>query len=277
MGITLGLGFLTKLPTLLVILPLILWLIIYRGKTLLELAVRLRTLKTVLLLLIPLVATVFQIHYLAKNMWSDVAHIPQEERWIYLAEVSLLNPKSTPWLPVLFLFITLTFWIIREINLFFRSQEHPEDRSAVSETLMAGLAWSPATIVALNPGWWTNTLNRFAHYYLLCLERETALPDIEIFYIGKKYIFSLPWHNGWFLIASTLPIIILLHAVAGAAYASRHARRDSTAVFLLLKSSCTTVKCSHSITVCNKIPFTFIVSSGCFYRFLCKLTVEKVE
>ena len=113
LGITLGLGFLTKLPTLLVILPLILWLIIYRGKTLLELAVRLRTLKTVLLLLIPLVATVFQIHYLAKNMWSDVAHIPQEERWIYLAEVSLLNPKSTPCLHVLFLFIPLTFWIIR--------------------------------------------------------------------------------------------------------------------------------------------------------------------
>lgn len=236
LGITLGLGFLTKLPTLLVILPLVLWLMIYRGKTLLVLAARLQTLKTVLLLLVPLIAAVFQIHYLAQNMWTDVAHIPQEERWIYLAEVSLLNPENAPQLPVLFLFLPLTFWVIREINHFVRSQEHPEDRSAVSETLMAILAWSPATIIALNPGWWTNTLNRFAHYYLLCLKRETALPDIEIFYIGNKYIFSLPWHNGWFLIASTLPIIILLHAVAGAVYASRHAKKDSMAVFLLLNA-----------------------------------------
>ena len=31
------------------------------------------------------------------------------------------------------------------------------------------------------------------------------LPDIRIFYLGRTYLYSLPWHNAWVLIAITVP------------------------------------------------------------------------
>ena len=85
------------------------------------------------------------------------------------------------------------------------------------------LAFAPAVAWLGNPAWWRETLPRLAHYYMLNVDREGALPDIRIFYLGETYLFSLPWHNGWVLIAVTVPASILLAAVVGLVFAGQGA------------------------------------------------------
>lgn len=99
---------------------------------------------------------------------------------------------------------------------------------------LAGLAIAPAVAIALNPTWWHETLPQLAHYYQISVGRQGALPDIEIFYLGKKHIYSLPWHNGWVLIAVTVPTAILASSLVGFGTAVWNWRRDPLAVFFVL-------------------------------------------
>ncbi len=99
---------------------------------------------------------------------------------------------------------------------------------------LAGWAIAPAVALALNPTWWHDTLAQLAHYYQISVGRQGALPDIEIFYWGKKYVYSLPWHNGWVLGGITVPVAILALALVGTGLAAWRARRDPLAIFLLL-------------------------------------------
>jgi 4-amino-4-deoxy-L-arabinose transferase-like glycosyltransferase len=102
------------------------------------------------------------------------------------------------------------------------------------ELWLAGLAIAPAVAIALNPTWWHETLPQLAHYYQISVGRQGALPDIEIFYLGKKYIYSLPWHNGWVLIAVTVPAAVLVCSMIGVGSAAWNWRRDSLGVFFVL-------------------------------------------
>jgi 4-amino-4-deoxy-L-arabinose transferase-like glycosyltransferase len=99
---------------------------------------------------------------------------------------------------------------------------------------LAGLAIAPAVAIAFNPTWWHETLPQLAHYYQISVGRQGALPDIEIFYLGKKHIYSLPWHNGWVLIAVTVPVAILICSMIGIGAAAWNWRRDSLGVFFVL-------------------------------------------
>ncbi len=78
------------------------------------------------------------------------------------------------------------------------------ERPAV-ETWTAILAFGPVVSWLGNPAWWRETLPRLAHYYMLNTDRRGSLPDIWILYLGQLYEFSLPWHNGWVLIAVVTP------------------------------------------------------------------------
>lgn len=55
-----------------------------------------------------------------------------------------------------------------------------------------------------------------AHYLSLNFQRQGALPDIEIVYWGQKYVYTLPWHNGWVMLAITLPLGTLAISLWGA-------------------------------------------------------------
>jgi hypothetical protein len=99
---------------------------------------------------------------------------------------------------------------------------------------LAGLAIAPAVAIALNPTWWHETLPQLGHYYQISVGRQGSLPDIEIFYLGKKFIYNLPWHNGWLLMAVTVPAAILAGAVVGLGSALWSFKRDPLRMFFLL-------------------------------------------
>ncbi len=99
---------------------------------------------------------------------------------------------------------------------------------------LAGLAIAPAVCLVLNPTWWHETLPQLAHFYQISVGRQGALPDIEIFYLGNKHVYSLPWHNGWVLIAVTVPAAVLAAAVAGLGAAIGKWRTDPLRVYFVL-------------------------------------------
>jgi hypothetical protein len=105
------------------------------------------------------------------------------------------------------------------------------------ETLLLMLAVGPVVVLGLNPGWWRDTLLRIGHYFALFVDRRAALPDIEIFYLGQKYVYSLPWHNGWVLTAVTIPIGILLLSIVGCLWAVWRMRRDALPMLFLFNAA----------------------------------------
>src|SRR5205823_6470256 len=102
------------------------------------------------------------------------------------------------------------------------------------ETWTAILAFAPLVGWLGNPAWWRETLPRLAHYYMLSTARKEALPDIFIYYLGRTYEYSLPWHNAWVLMAVTVPASLLAAALLGVVFALRNAGRDRLPLYFLL-------------------------------------------
>jgi hypothetical protein len=61
---------------------------------------------------------------------------------------------------------------------------------------------------------------------MLNTARRGALPDIPILYFGQTYLYTLPWHNAWVLLAITVPATILAAGLAGLGYAVSVIRKD---------------------------------------------------
>ena len=101
------------------------------------------------------------------------------------------------------------------------------------ETWTAILAFAPVVGWLGNPAWWRETLPRLAHYYTLSTEAR-SLPDISIIYFGQVYEFSLPWHNGWVLMAITVPLAVLVAAAVGLVLGVCRIRRDRLPLYFLI-------------------------------------------
>ena len=102
------------------------------------------------------------------------------------------------------------------------------------EIWTAILAFAPVIGWLGNPAWWRDTLPRLAHYYTISFNREGVLPDINIIYFGQVYFYSLPWHNGWVLLAITVPLAILAAAPVGSAGRSSRRQRDRLPLYFLV-------------------------------------------
>ncbi len=102
------------------------------------------------------------------------------------------------------------------------------------ETFTAILAFAPVVGWLGNPEWWRETLPRLAHYYTLSMGRRGSLPDISIIYFGQVYEFSLPWHNGWVLMAITVPLAVLGAAAVGLVWGICRIRRDRLPLYFLI-------------------------------------------
>lgn len=141
---------------------------------------------------------------------------------------------ATTRLPGWLLFLPVPLWLIWSAicRLPFMPAELRGDSGAVG-LWFAGLAIAPAVAIALNPTWWHETLPQLAHYYQISVGRQGSLPDIEIFYLGKKYLYSLPWHNGWLLMGVTLPVAILFSAIVGVGTAFWMCRRDPLRIYFV--------------------------------------------
>jgi 4-amino-4-deoxy-L-arabinose transferase-like glycosyltransferase len=121
---------------------------------------------------------------------------------------------------------TIRLWMFRR----------PADWPRVLEIPFAALAVAPVVAVALNPSWWHETLHGLARYFDLNLHREGKLPNIGVFYLGERYNYSLPWHNGWVLLAVTVPFGVLFLGLFGVWSVFRNRRREALGLFVLLQS-----------------------------------------
>ena len=139
-------------------------------------------------------------------------------------------------MPGVILAVPCLVWIARRL-LAWIFPRHPVwgvERPAL-ETWASILAFAPLVGWLGNPAWWRETMPRLAHYYLLNTDRRGSLPDIRIFYLGQTYVYSLPWHNAWVLIAVTVPATLLAAALVGVVYALANARRDRLPLYFLVQ------------------------------------------
>ena len=221
-GVLAGLAFIEKMAAVVVLFPLLLWLcavglpraIARRGAR----AAWIDGILTTGLLLAPLALAFQQIQMLQRQL-PPPQFIHTLERW----------PVSD-W-PGAILAVPLLFWFGRRLlgKLFPRSEVWGVERP-VLETWTAVLAFAPVVGWLGNPVWWRETLPRLAHYYTLSMGRRGALPDISIIYFGRVYEFSLPWHNGWVLLAITVPLLVLGPPPSGSSGGSAASPRPPSAL-----------------------------------------------
>jgi 4-amino-4-deoxy-L-arabinose transferase-like glycosyltransferase len=225
-GILLGLAFIEKMGAVMVVLPLLAWLVL--GHVQLDLTRRevrcgwIDGLVTSVALLVPLLLAFQQILMLQQRLPPPA-----------IADLFVHRPSSD--LPGAFLAVPCLIWCVRRLVGWLRpgSAIWGVERPAL-ETWTSILAFAPLVAWLGNPAWWRETFPRLAHYYTLSVGRENALPKIQIIYFGQIYDFSLPWHNGWVLLAITVPAGILAAGAIGLIWGIRQVRRDWLPVYFLL-------------------------------------------
>ncbi len=206
-GVLIGLGFLVKMAVMAVILPLFGWIFVsalpyYLFKaTWRELFV---TLLTTLVLVTPSLTTLVELQRLRTLL-------PEPN------VTDLFEVPSFTTLPSWLLLLPLVFWSFVQVVRFIRRRQclAPTKAHFGIAIWEATLAFGPALAWLGNPAWWRETFPRLAHYMMLTIDRESALPDIRIHYLDETYLFSLPWHNAWVLIGVTVPILTLVGALVG--------------------------------------------------------------
>ncbi len=168
---------------------------------------------------------------------AALERFPAEQHQGYLTTIDLLDPGVTTWVPGWLFFLPAAFWLLREIAIFAarrRSTLVALRGSPIYEMLLSCIALAPAVSILLNPLWWQDTAIRLAHYLALFTERDALVRDFEIYYFGRLYRYSLPWHNGFVLTAITVPLGISALAIAGCWTVLRSASRDLLPLYLLL-------------------------------------------
>ena len=221
-GVLLGLAFVQKMAAVFVVDPLLFWVLLARTRTLdkRSLLDGLFTLGPQLLLL---GLTFLEIRRIANQF-------PPAGR------VDLFIHKPAQQLPDFILAAPLAIWLIRQgLGQFFglRWSFWTTPRPTL-ETISASAAFAPVVAWLGNPGWWVETLPRLAHYYQINTNRQGALPDIQILYLGTIYEYSLPWPNGFVLVAVTVPILTLFMAMIGLLWGFFRIQADRLPVYLAL-------------------------------------------
>ena len=224
-GVLLGLGFVEKMGTVFVLGPLLLWLVVARRPRPFSrggLFDWVDGLVTSAAMLAPLALALFEILRLSRLL-------PEPK----YTDLFLVRPADT--YPGAILAVPLGVWVVRRLlGRVFRSSPLWGAERPGLETWTAILAFAPVVGWLGNPAWWRETLPRLAHYYMINTDRRGSLPDIRIFYFGQTYLFSLPWHSAWVLIAVTVPASILAASAVGLLDAFRVARRDRLPLYFVL-------------------------------------------
>ncbi len=247
-GVLIGLAFVQKLVVLMVLLPLLLWLIVgHLPRTLNRRGIFdwIDGLLTSGAMLAPLWLAFVQIQML------------QRQTLLPPLQIDYFTFRPAADLPGAILAAPLLVWIVRR----FLGRRYPGhavwgvERPAL-EIWTAILAFAPLVGWLGNPAWWRETLLRLSYYYTISLGREGVLPPIQIIYFGQIYEFSLPWHNGWVLMAITVPLAILATAAIGVLWAlSRIIQRPASGQH---RASPLTTHLSP-LTTPDRLPLYFLV------------------
>ena len=224
-GVLMGLAFVEKMAAVMVLLPLLGWLIASRLVPAVlrpSRAAWIDGLVTTVLMLAPLALAFQQIQLLQRQLKPPNA-----------ANLFVERPVSD-W-PGAILAIPMAVWLIRRgMGRVFRGSPVWGAERPALEIWTSILAFAPVVGWLGNPAWWRETLPRLAHYYMLNTDREHVLPRIQIMYFGQLYEFSLPWENGFVLIAITVPLAILAAAIVGLIWGVLRIRRDRLPLYFLV-------------------------------------------
>ncbi|GAC1448723.1 MAG: hypothetical protein NVSMB9_32140 [Isosphaeraceae bacterium] len=226
LGILIGLAFVQKMGSVIVLIPLLLWLLVARlPRAFVQPGRRadwVDGLITTTAMLVPLGLAFLEMLRLARQLPTP-------------SHTNLFEDRPTSALPGGVLALPLVVWVLRRLlaKVFPRHGVWGVERPAL-ETWTAILAFAPVVGWLGNPAWWRETLPRLAHYYLLNTDRRGSLVPIRILYLGRIYEYSLPWHNGWVLIGVTVPAAILIASAIGILGVIRHPGRDRLPVYFLL-------------------------------------------
>ena len=218
-GVIVGLAFVEKMGAVLVVLPILAWLAltamprsIRRG----DRAAWIDGLLTSALMLAPLALAYAEIRRLQVALLTlqSALGIPQAE--LSPSRTDLFRDHPSTWVPGAILAVPLAVWIARRMLGRWRrnSPVWGPERPAL-ETWTSLLAFGPVVAWLGNPAWWREALPRLAHYHAISTARRGVLPDIQILYLDQIYEYSLPWHNGWVLLAITVPATVLAAAALG--------------------------------------------------------------
>ena len=221
-GLLLGLAFVQKMAAVFVVGPLMLWVLLARSRTL-DKRSFLDGLVTLGPQLLILAVTFLEIRRLATQF-------PPAGR------VDLFIHKPAQQLPDLILALPLGIWLLRMVLGQFLGSRWSfwATPRPTLETISASAAFAPVVAWLGNPGWWVETLPRLAHYYQINTGRQGALPDIQILYLGTIYEYSLPWPNGFLLVAVTVPVLTLVATAFGLAWGLSRIFSDRLPVYLAL-------------------------------------------
>ena len=224
-GLLVGLAFLVKMAAVMVVLPIVGWLVVARLPRSFHRGGRpswIDGVSTTLALLAPSMLALWEIRRLARLLpapnVTDLFAVDLPSR---LPGAILLAPSA--------------IWFGRRLlaRLRPKSRVWGVERPGL-EIWESILAFAPAVAWLGNPSWWRESLPRLAHYYMLSVGREGALPDIRIQYLGETYLFSLPWPNGWVLVAATVPALSLIAAAVGLLFAMGVVRRDRLPLYFVV-------------------------------------------
>jgi 4-amino-4-deoxy-L-arabinose transferase-like glycosyltransferase len=225
-GVLAGLAFVEKMGAVVVLAPVFAWLVVARlPRTFVRPGGRsdwVDGLVTSAAMLVPLGLALVEILRLATLLPKPF-------------KTNLFVDHPATYLPGAILVVPVGVWVLRRLlgRFFPTSPVWGIERPAL-EIWTSVLAFGPLVGWLGNPAWWRETLPRLAHYYLINNDRRGALPDIQIYYLGQTYEYSLPWHNAWVLISVTVPAALLAAAVVGLLYSLRNARRDHLPVYFLI-------------------------------------------
>lgn len=237
-GVLLGLAFVEKMGAVIVLVPLTAWLV---AGHLVPLMVRRGTradwidgLVTSAAMLVPLALIYQEVHRLAREFLRLQGRMGYQVPSPAATDLFRDHPVAA-WSGTVLL-IPLGVWLARRLaSRLWRT--HPVwgvERPAL-ETWTTILAFAPVVSWLGNPAWWRETLPRLAHYYAINTTRRGLLPDIRVIYLGQIYNYSLPWHNAWVLMAITIPLGVLVAALAGLLVSLGRVRRDRLPLFVVLQ------------------------------------------
>ena len=87
------------------------------------------------------------------------------------------------------------------------------ERRAIRPLIVSVLV-APVVMVCLQPHWWFSPLEMLYDFFYRSTHRDEYMAH-HCFYLGRRYLFGLPWHNAVTLTAVTLPVSTLLLGLLG--------------------------------------------------------------
>lgn len=96
-----------------------------------------------------------------------------------------------------------------------------------------GTVIAALTLYAVQPPWWSDPVWGVERFLTSNLSRDKTIP-VPSLYLGKVYLFSLPWHNTLILTAVTTPVLVLALGLLGIGSALARYRSDPEGLLWVL-------------------------------------------